>query len=87
MPNVNATVTIVREVCEWCQSEIQAGQNPPVMGICAECKKRDEKWNAAPECPNCGARKGKSVAGVSVKDGHRDSCITRAKSPMVTTHG
>jgi len=29
-----------------------------------------------------GGRKAISVAGVKLKDGHRDSCITRAENPM-----
>ena len=82
-----AVVAIVREVCQWCATEITAGQNPPILGTCAKCQVREDKWNAEIPCPNCGGRTNPSVAGVIVKDGHRDNCLTRAKSPMVTTHG
>jgi hypothetical protein len=83
---LEAVVTTVREVCQWCATEMQAGQNPCIWGTCAECRTREAQWLATPACPNCGARAGLSVAGVHIKDGHRDNCITRAKSPMVTTH-
>ena len=72
-------VTLVREVCQWCRREITAGQNPPIWGTCAKCQAIENAWEAEVPCPHCGARKLPSVAGVTVKDGHRDSCITRAE--------
>lgn len=77
---VETVVTPVREVCQWCTAEITAGQNPPILGICADCRQIQDRWEAETPCPNCGGRKRPSVGGVFIKNGHRDSCITNAES-------
>lgn len=68
----------VRQVCQWCATEVLRGQNPPILVTCPACQVKENAYLAQPPCPNCGARPGRSLAGVQVKDGHRDSCLTRA---------
>src|SRR5439155_21130485 len=74
-------VTPVRQVCQWCDTEIVAGQEPKILGTCARCQKIEATFEAEAPCEHCGGRKAISVAGVKLKDGHRDSCITRAENP------
>lgn len=74
-------VTPVRQVCQWCDFEIMAGQSPAILGTCAACQKIENAYEAEAPCEFCGGRKAMSVAGIKLKDGHRDSCITRAENP------
>lgn len=72
------TITPVRQVCQWCRTEVMAGQEPRIWTTCAKCQAIENAYEAETPCPSCGGRKTKSVAGVLLKDGHRDNCITRA---------
>ena len=72
------TVTPVRQVCQWCRTEVLAGQEPRIWVTCARCQAIETAYEAETPCPHCGGRKARSVAGVLLKDGHRDNCITRA---------
>ncbi len=74
-------VTPVQQDCQWCDAEIVAGQAPRILGTCARCQKIEATFEAEEPCQYCGGRKAISVAGVRLKDGHRDSCITRAENP------
>lgn len=75
-------VTPVRQVCEWCRMEVLAGQNPPQWVVCQKCQAIDTAFQAETPCPDCGGRKARSVAGVQLTNGHRDSCITNAPPPV-----
>jgi hypothetical protein len=72
-------VTPVRQVCQWCKTEVLPGQEPRIWVTCAACQRIDDAYEAEVPCENCGGRKSRSVAGVELKDGHRDSCLTRAE--------
>jgi len=76
---IETVVTPVRQVCEWCNAEVLAGQNPPQLVTCPKCQKIENTWLAETPCPSCGGRKARSVTGVVLKNGHRDSCITYAQ--------
>ena len=71
-------VESIRQKCQYCSAEIAAGREPVIWGTCAECAKKEVNYEAEAPCPNCGGRKGMSVSGIVLKDGHRDNCITRA---------
>src|SRR5258706_11157172 len=75
-------ITSVQQDCQWCNAVIVAGQGPAILGTCAACQKIENTYEAETPCEYCGGRKAVSVAGVKLKDGHRDSCITRAENPM-----
>lgn len=74
-------VTPVQQICQWCDTMIVAGQAPAILGTCAKCQQVEARYDAEEPCAHCGGRKAISVAGVKLKDGHRDSCITRAEDP------
>jgi hypothetical protein len=83
-PKQTAEVTVmpVRQICQWCATEVLRGQSPAIWVTCAECQAKEAAYLAQPACPSCGARPGVSVAGVEVRDGHRDNCLTRATAPL-----
>ena len=85
-PDTIVAVESIRQVCQWCSEEIAPGREPKIWGTCANCAQKEAAFEAEVPCANCGGRKGTSVAGVTLKDGHRDNCITRATSPMVSTY-
>src|SRR5439155_17476643 len=74
-------VTPVQQICQWCDTVIVAGQAPAILGTCAKCQKIEATFEAEEPCEHCGGRKAISVAGIKLKDGHRDSCLTRAEDP------
>lgn len=69
---------VIRQICSWCSLEVSAGQDPPIWTTCPSCRAIASAYSMQPPCPSCGARQGRSVSGIVVKDGHRDNCITRA---------
>ena len=81
VPRTNEPLVVaetIHQKCQWCSREIASGRDPVIWGTCEKCAKQEAAYLAEEPCPSCGARKGRSPSGVTVKDGHRDSCITRA---------
>lgn len=78
---------VIRQVCSWCSVEVSPGQEPAIWTTCPSCRAQATTWSAQPPCPSCGARPGMSVAGIAVKGGHRDNCITRAQPALGGKHG
>jgi hypothetical protein len=78
---IDAVVTPVREICQWCSAVITAGRNPPQLGTCAKCQIIENTYEAEEPCEYCGGRKAPSVAGVTLRNGHRASCRTLAEDP------
>ena len=82
-PRKTETVVVpVREICQWCSREITAGRNPPSLGTCAKCQVIEAAFEAEVPCEFCGGRKSPSVSGITLKTGHRASCITLATEPV-----
>jgi hypothetical protein len=72
-------IETIRQLCQYCAREILPGREPAIWSTCSKCAAVEAAFLAQPPCENCGGRPGRNAAGVILKDGHRDSCITRAQ--------